>query len=133
VGQKWGRSLLKGFGSPQGEVECKGVVSAAWDPSGTAGTGLESPGLHEGLGRQILRLLDTWCCKMLQMPLGVAKELRTGCGPAGWLYPRAKGKRAGGENSSKFLRGEESLWLAAEGCLAWSLCLRTQGGLPQEG
>ena len=59
MGQKWGRSLLKGFGSPQGEVECKGVVSAAWDPSGTAGTGLESPGLHEGLGRQILRLLDT--------------------------------------------------------------------------
>ena len=106
-------------------MECKGVVSAAWDPSGTAGPGLESPGLHEGLGRQILRLLE--------LPLGVANELRTGCGPAGWLYPRAKGKRAGGENSSKFLRGEESLWLAAEGCLAWSLCLRTQGGLPQEG
>lgn len=84
-----------------------------------------SPGLHEGLGRQVLRLLGS------QALLEASKELRTQWGPGVDL---AQG-RGGKEGSSGWSRGK-SPWLGgglglvvvAGLGLAWS-CLGTQRGL----
>ena len=45
------------------------------------------PGPAERPRRLVLRLLDT------QAPLGAEEELRMECGPTGWIWPGAKGKR----------------------------------------
>jgi hypothetical protein len=56
-----------------------------------------------------------------QMPLNVSKELRTESGPAGGLYPRAKGKMEGEGSSSRFLQGGES-W-SYSSSLGWLVAL----------
>lgn len=96
LGRRSGRSLL-GVGGveeaqPEVPTDLQESPSDSWAPQTPLGATEElALGFPGPAWRPEMAGSHSWT---LQTPLDVAELLRMGCGPAGWPWPGAKGKRA---------------------------------------